>query len=91
MKRLLGSEVGWGLPSPEPRNEVLFGKWLWDCEDPLEPCLQVREWWCLAVLGWRALGGVGCTTDLFAGSYSIWLGLVLQPADTQFLLIMACL
>lgn len=79
------------MPFPEPQYEVSFGKWIQDCKEPLKPFSQVHEWWCVTVPCWRALNGVGYMTDLFAGSFSIWLGLVVQPTDTQFLLIMLCL
>lgn len=85
MKRLPGSEVGCDFPSPKPQNETL-SKWIWGWEEPLKPFPQVQEW-CVFP---SALHAVGYVTDLFAGSFSICLGLV-QPADPQFHAIMVCL
>lgn len=90
MKRLPSNEVGCDFPFPEPQNEISFSKWIQGCEEPLKPFPQVQEWWCVTVPHCRALDGVGCITDLFAGSFTIWLGLV-QPSDTQFHAIMVCL
>lgn len=91
MKRLLSNEVGCDLPSPEPQTEISFGKWIQGCKEPLKPLSQVHEWWCVTVPCWRAPNGVRYMADLFGGSFSIWLELVVQPADTQFRLIMVCL
>lgn len=67
---------------PPKTQKEIFNKRIWSWEEPPKPIAQVQEWWSVTVPHCRAVGSI---TDLFAASFSIWLGLV-QPADPSSML-----